>query len=280
MTAYADLAQEFAGWLKTREAYLYPASTRGKPAAFLDQLDKRLFAEDRKNSHHVAMARWILSLPDVEVMPDSIYQARLDALAARNPELAQRQDDQAVAGLAWDLAHPIRVGAARACLTAKPPRELLRLIRGGTSSWFGTSMPSWEVETDLGRGTVLVIDGAYVLIPSDIPNVKEPKDLDDVLALAGGRATTGMVKEARARAKPGCRPGRYVPAATRDDRRARGPDRSGWSRARCARVARRPGRELRSGDAERGALRPPVRPAWRPAELGVGRLHPGGGHLS
>lgn len=201
MTAYADLAREFAGWLRTREGRSYPASTRGKPVAVLGQPDARLLAENRRSSYHVAMALWILGLPDVEVVPDAVYQARLDALTARNPELAQRQDDRAVAGLASNLAHPVQVGATWACLTARPPRELLRLVRGGTASWFGKSVPSREVETDLGRRTVLVIDDAYVLVPSDIPNVNELRDIDDLLVLAEGRATAGMVEDARAHAQ-------------------------------------------------------------------------------
>jgi len=115
-------------------------------------LDARFFQHDVYKTFSPMIARWLRRLPELEVVADTQYNARLSELGDANPlreaRLAARQE----ATWAANLANPIWVAAR--LLSAKANCLPVRGIGGGDPNSFapnGEKVIGWAIETGEGR---------------------------------------------------------------------------------------------------------------------------------
>lgn len=137
----------------------------------LEALDKRFFALHRNDDFTPAHARWLRSLPELEVVADADHARRLQALYDANPQRAARQAAARREALTRGLEDPLRVAARLLCMRAGclPVAG----VGGGSLNDLapdGRRGTGWRIQSAGGRQVMFLFDDVALLCESYLPD--------------------------------------------------------------------------------------------------------------
>lgn len=118
----------------------------------IKKLDGRFFQHDVYRTFSPIIARWLRSLPELEVVPDDDIAKRLKELCEANPQFAERRLARHELALNENLQNPIWVAGRLLCLNAGCMPVLS--IGGGDPSAItpdGEQVTAWQLQTAQGR---------------------------------------------------------------------------------------------------------------------------------
>lgn len=148
------------------------AFTRGDPEAvrrgspsFYAALDRRFFAANRRIGFQEASRRAILRFPELEVVPDANYAARIKALVTAHPRGVRRELGRRAADLHARLLRPLTAGLSVACIRRDTECGLLgvwevtrRRVQGRQTTVYGAATTRGTLHGCELPGGVLLFD--------------------------------------------------------------------------------------------------------------------------
>jgi hypothetical protein len=143
---------------------------------FMDGIDKEFYALNAKAPLVNANRDWLMTLPELQVVPDSEYIAVTDAFAATNRQAEQRKAEREQAAREADLKDPLKRAMIYLCMMVEEPRRFIAWHQGqqGHDLGDGVKVVRFVVETDKGMCSAFFHPQVSLLVDNSEFGKNEP----------------------------------------------------------------------------------------------------------
>lgn len=139
--------------------------------AAIKALDDRFFAQDPYAAFSPIIAGFLRKLPELEVVPDQEYRARVQQLAEANPQRMVRLAGREREAMIGNLVNPLRVAAQLLCM--RGDCLPLQAIGGGDPTAVapdGREGTGWHLQTGDGHKVMFVFNDLAYLCETHLPD--------------------------------------------------------------------------------------------------------------
>jgi hypothetical protein len=142
----------------------------------MDGIDKEFYALNAKAPLVNANRDWLMTLPELQVVPDSEYIAVTDAFAATNRQAEQRKAEREQAAREADLKDPLKRAMIYLCMMVEEPRRFIAWHQGqqGHDLGDGVKVVRLIVETDKGMCSAFFHPQVSLLVDNSEFGKNEP----------------------------------------------------------------------------------------------------------
>ena len=136
----------------------------------IQALDSRFYEPDCYKVITPANARWLRTLPELEIVEDEAYAARMQALFEANPKLAVRKATAERARFQHMITDPLQV--AGRLLAMESRRMPFRLVSHGNieTAPDGREGTAWLIAVGDGQARMFLFDDAVILCDTYLPD--------------------------------------------------------------------------------------------------------------